>query len=115
MLVICFNRLKMQSISSNPRQTDLLLAFFYLIMLPAIKNKHLMLSQHEKCLRALIQLGGTTRTVLKCDLQILELMICLKTFTLRMIIQQCLDGSKGWSWNIGNYYPLIGWPYPWHM
>jgi hypothetical protein len=30
------------------------LAFFYLIMLPVIKNEHLMLSQHEKCPKALI-------------------------------------------------------------
>ncbi len=76
---------------------DLLLPFFYLIMLPAIRDKLLMLAQHEKCPKVPIQLGGTTKMVLKCEQRLSWLITHLKTFTLWTTIQQCLDGSKGWK------------------
>jgi hypothetical protein len=95
-LMICFNKLIRQSIFSNRKQTDLLLPFFYLIMLPAIRDEHPMLAQHAKCPKVPIQLGGTTKMVLKCGQRLLGLITHLKTYTSQTIIQRCPDGSKGW-------------------
>ena len=73
MLIISFNKLKMQLIFSNQRQMGLRLAFFYLTMLPATRDERLMPAQHKKCLKAPIQHGSTTRVVPKCNQRISEL------------------------------------------
>ena len=66
------------------------------------RNKHLMLIQHRKCQKGLMQPGATTRTVPKCDWGILELITHLKIFTSQTTIQQCWDGLKGWKLSFVN-------------